>query len=64
MRAVRVSRDYQVEIELTVDCEQLGISLASDDTSLLAAYKTSCLRSQKPRTTTTQLPVGPPSKVP
>ena len=37
MRAVRVSRDYQVEIELTVDCEQLGISLASDDMSLLAA---------------------------
>ena len=24
MRAIRVSRDYQVEIELTVDCEQLG----------------------------------------
>ena len=39
MRAVRVSRDYQVEIELTVDCEQLGISLGGGDeaTSLLAA---------------------------
>jgi hypothetical protein len=37
MRAVRVSRDYQVEIELTVDCEQLGISLGNDDMSLLAA---------------------------
>jgi len=37
MRAVRVSRDYQVEIELTVDCEQLGISLGSDEMSLLAA---------------------------
>ena len=39
MRAVRVSRDYHVEIELTVDCEQLGISLGDGDeaTALLAA---------------------------
>ena len=37
MRAVRFSRDYRVEIELTVDCEQLGISLGNDDMSLLAA---------------------------
>jgi len=39
MRAVRVSRDYQVEIELTVDCEQLGISLdnGNEVTALLAA---------------------------
>ena len=37
MRAVRVSRDYRVEIELTVDCEQLGISLGSGEAELLAA---------------------------
>ena len=37
MRAVRVSRDYHVEIELTVDCEQLGILLDGNDMSLLAA---------------------------
>ena len=29
MRAVRVQRDYRVEIELTVDCEQLGITLGN-----------------------------------
>jgi hypothetical protein len=25
MKSVRVSRDYEIEIDLTVDCEQLGI---------------------------------------
>ena len=26
--AVSVSRDYRIEIDLTVDCEQLGIDVA------------------------------------
>jgi len=25
MKAVRVKRDYEIEIDLTVDCEQLGL---------------------------------------
>jgi DNA invertase Pin-like site-specific DNA recombinase len=38
--AVRVSRDYKVEIDLTVDCEQLGITLddvGADETMLTAS---------------------------
>lgn len=27
MKAVKVSRDYQIEIDLTVDCEELGLCL-------------------------------------
>jgi len=26
MKSVRVKRDYEVEIDLTVDCEQLGVA--------------------------------------
>jgi hypothetical protein len=28
MSAVRVKRDYEIEIDLAVDCEQLGINAA------------------------------------
>lgn len=36
MRSIKVSRDYLVEIELTVDCEQLGITLGSERDRLAA----------------------------
>jgi hypothetical protein len=29
---VRVKRDYEIEIDLTVDCEQLGLCLSEADT--------------------------------
>jgi hypothetical protein len=31
-REVRVKRNYEVEIDLTVDCEQLGLCLNESDT--------------------------------
>ena len=27
MRSIKVSRDYEIEIEMTVDCEQLGLDI-------------------------------------
>jgi hypothetical protein len=32
MKCVRVKRDYEIEIDLTVDCEQLGLGAEIDGT--------------------------------
>jgi len=40
MRSVRVSRDYEIEIDLTVDCEELGIAAGVDNACLLTDNNT------------------------
>jgi len=34
MKAVRVKRDYEIEIGLTVDCEQLGLLSEETETAV------------------------------
>ena len=40
MKSVRVKRDYEIEIDLTVDCEQLGIG--AEDGVAITGVETLC----------------------
>ena len=39
MKAVRVKRDYEIEIDLTVDCEQLGLLSKETETTATSTDK-------------------------